>query len=128
MSGLDRLAEAVQWLVGVGAAAAVVMLFTLDGAESPDAAATPEPVSEEPLSDEPVPGELLYAEHCSSCHGIDGSGGQGPRLAGTMETLYPDPADQAAFIRRGGAGMPGFDDLTDDEIDRIVAHTRTALG
>lgn len=115
-TALHRITGAVQWIVGVGAATAVVMLFTLDGAP-------PEP------RPQVASAEALYAEHCASCHGIDGSGGQGPRLAGTMEELYPDPADQAAFIVRGGTGMPAFGDvLTDEEVDRIVRHTRISLG
>lgn len=119
MSALGRVTAAVQWCVGVGAATAVVMLFTLGGA-APDPAQSP--ASE-------ASAERLYAEHCASCHGIDGAGGQGPRLAGTMETLYPDPADQAAVIAAGSTGMPAFADvLSAEELDRIVRFTRAALG
>ncbi|GJM38288.1 MAG: hypothetical protein DHS20C19_16550 [Acidimicrobiales bacterium] len=115
-TALHRITDAVQWIVGVGAATAVVMLFTLDNAP-------PEP------QPQVASAEALYAQHCSSCHGIDGSGGQGPRLAGTMEELYPDPADQAAYIVEGGTGMPAFADvLTDEEVDRIVRYTRDVLG
>ncbi|MDW3218759.1 MAG: cytochrome c [Acidimicrobiales bacterium] len=113
---LHRITDAVQWIVGVGAATAVVMLFTLDNA----------PPGPQP---QVVSAEALYAQHCASCHGIDGSGGQGPRLAGTMEELYPDPADQAAYIRAGSTGMPAFADvLSGEELDRIVHYTRNVLG
>lgn len=115
MSALARVTAVVQWCVGVGAAAAVVMLFTLDGATTESTAAV-------------ASAETLYARHCASCHGIDGAGGQGPRLAGTMETLYPDPQDQADYIRAGSTGMPAFDRvLSPEELDRIVRYTRTVL-
>lgn len=112
---LGRLAGMVRWLVGVGAATAVVLLVTLDGeadAPAPTASA-----------------EALYAEHCASCHGIDGGGGRGPRLAGAMATLYPDPADQEAVVRTGSTGMPGFDDVLDPgEIAAVVRYTRSGFG
>ena len=54
-----------QWLVGVAAATAVVLLFTLDGAPDPD----PAPVGEtEQLLDQ---GRAVYAPTCSSCHGVE---------------------------------------------------------
>ena len=115
MTALARITGAVQWLTGVGAATAVVLAFTLD----------PSPSDAVPL----VPAETLYAQHCASCHAIDGTGGQGPRLAGVMEALYPDPLDQEAVVREGTTGMPAFVDvLDDDEIARVVRYTRNALG
>ena len=112
---LGRISAIARWLTGVGAATAVVLLFTLD----------PDPPPPTPT----VAADVLYAQHCASCHGIDGSGGQGPRLAGTMTVLYPDPLDQEAVVREGSTGMPAFADvLSDRDIASVVRFTRNRLG
>ena len=37
-------------------------------------------------------GKILFAQHCASCHGIDGRGGSGPELVGgTAALTAPDP-------------------------------------
>lgn len=71
----------------------------------------------------------VYGQSCAGCHGGDGSGGIGPRLAGTMVAKYPDPAEQVAVVTDGRPGMPSFETrLSAEQIDAIVEFTRTVLG
>lgn len=76
-----------------------------------------------------VDGGALYGKRCAGCHGGDGSGGIGPRLAGTMVAKFPDPADQISVVTNGRRGMPSFESsLTEEEIAAIVEYTRAVLG
>ena len=73
-------------------------------------------------------GRDVFASRCSNCHGSSGGGGTGPKLAGTVEQSYPDPADQEAIIREGRRNMPSFGGtLTDAEIAAVVRYTREVL-
>jgi cbb3-type cytochrome c oxidase subunit III len=75
-------------------------------------------------------GAAIYEVHCTGCHGADGTGGYGPSLAGPeLLERYPEPADEAAFIAEGSAGMQPFADvLTTAELDAVVAFTRALAG
>lgn len=76
-----------------------------------------------------VDGGALYGKRCAGCHGGDGSGGIGPRLAGTMVAKFPDPASQIAVVTDGRRGMPSFESsLSEEEIAAIVEYTRAVLG
>ena len=120
MNALARATAAAQWIVGVGAATAVVLLFSLAGAdESVDGSASTEM---DVLIEE---GGRLYAQFCSSCHGTAGQGGQGPRLAGTVVVNYPDAADEIDIVTNGRLAMPSFGSaLSEAEIAAVVAFTR----
>lgn len=124
MTPLRRALPVAQWVVGVAAATAVVLLFTLDG-DPPEA--TPSLAGE--IDRMVDAGKLIYAARCSSCHGAEGQGGQGPRLAGTVATLYPSTADEIAILTDGRLGMPPFGGaLTEAEIAEVVLFTRLGLG
>lgn len=115
-----------QWfeIFGAGVAAVfVVMLF----ANSPTApAAAP---AEAIAAAGGIDGGALYGGKCAGCHGGDGSGGIGPRLAGRVVTKFPEPAAQVVVVTDGRRGMPSFGArLTPEEIEAIVEYTRTALG
>lgn len=120
-----RAVSAVQYIVGVAAATAVVMLFTLQGA--PPLAPTTKAGGRQTLPTASIDAQGLYAEHCADCHGNDGSGGVGSRLAGVVGPRYPDPADQSAVVAEGRNTMPAFAKvLTPAEIAAITIYTRTA--
>ena len=113
-----RVVDATRYVVGVAAATAVVMLFTLQG--SP-----PQAEAQQALPS--IDARELYVEHCADCHGNDGSGGVGSRLAGVVVPRYPDPADQSAVVAEGRNTMPAFAKvLTPAEIAAITIYTRTA--
>ena len=68
----------------------------------------------------PAAGEQVFTDNCAACHGGDGGGGSGPRLAG--EQAYTDPGAVVDQIRNGGGGMPAFEDrLSAQELADVSA-------
>lgn len=70
-------------------------------------------------------GKTLFEQNCSTCHGIDGSGEEGPDLHG-VPTMLGDSAVEG-IIQRGirGTAMPGFFDLKPQDAADIVAFLHT---
>ena len=57
-----------------------------------------------------------------------GGGGAGPKLAGRMEDVYPDIADQIAVIANGRGSMPAFGSaLTPEQIEAVAKYEREVL-
>lgn len=74
------------------------------------------------------PGYDVYLANCARCHGQDGQGGVGPKLAGVVTADFPDAREEVAVVRDGRASMPSFKgDLTAAEIQDVVAYTRSQL-
>ncbi|HFD81215.1 MAG TPA: c-type cytochrome [Gammaproteobacteria bacterium] len=74
-----------------------------------------------------VDGERLYQQKCSVCHGVDGGGGVGIPLHLPDFLAVADDAYFRNTIRKGRPGrvMPAFPDLSDSEVDAIVAYIRS---
>ena len=96
-------------------------------------------------------GAQVFAKNCSPCHGGQGEGGVGPKLAGGEAKLtFPNEADHVAWVDTGSAphkgqpygdpnrpggqhiaksgGMPPFKGtLTDAEIKNVVTFERDGL-
>jgi mono/diheme cytochrome c family protein len=121
---LRRISYIVEALVGVAVVVALVLLFANDPEQPP---AAPAAVVEAAGG---VDGAAIFGDNCAGCHGGDGSGGIGPRLAGgRVVAVYPDPADQIAVVTNGRGGMPAWGGkLTDEEIAAVVEYTRTVLA
>lgn len=77
-----------------------------------------------------VAGRDVYQRRCANCHGADGGGGTGPKLAdGEVVAQYPDPADQRAIVADGRNAMPSFvGSLSTEQLDAVVRYTREVLG
>jgi mono/diheme cytochrome c family protein len=75
------------------------------------------------------PGYDVYLANCARCHGQDGQGGVGPKLAGgAVVRSFPDLADQIRLVENGEGTMPSFKNrLSTAEIEDVVAYTRTGL-
>jgi cbb3-type cytochrome c oxidase subunit III len=109
---LKRVVDTLQVLALLGAAAFVVLLF----ANEPDDAPTTSS------------GQEIFTANCAQCHGPEGEGGTGPRLAGTVVEEYPDEQDQIAVVRDGRGSMPSFRDrLSPEQIRAVVEYTREEL-
>jgi len=75
------------------------------------------------------PGYDVYVANCARCHGQDGEGGVGPKLAGgAVVKAFPAQADQIRLVEDGEGTMPSFKgDLSPAEIREVVEYTRTGL-
>ena len=75
-------------------------------------------------------GARVYATNCASCPGAGGEGLVGPKLGGgAVVKRYASAADEKAFVLHGAGAMPAWQGrLSNEEIDAVVAYTRTGLG
>lgn len=77
----------------------------------------------------PSTGSAIYKAYCATCHGLNGQGFVGPRLAGVVASKYPDVADQIAVVTNGRGEMPAWGgQLSEQQIRTVVGYTRTGLG
>ena len=117
--GVNALARLITVLLPVG------LVLTGCGGEAgaPQAGPTTTTVDELEL------GERVYAENCSRCHGPQGGGGVGPRLAdGRVVKRYPNPDDHRKVVVEGRGAMPAWGlHLSDEEIDAVVRYERERL-
>ena len=70
-------------------------------------------------------GQQLFTEHCASCHGTDGNGGElGPNIA----TRVPLRSDEelANVVRNGlgAAGMPAITAISDRDMPALIGRLR----
>jgi mono/diheme cytochrome c family protein len=131
------------WVVPV-LAVLPIWAFAYLGALNPPSSAAPvlTPIQQ---------GAQVFAKNCSPCHGAQGEGGVGPKLAGGEAKLtFPNEADHIAWVDTGSAphkgqpygdpnrpggqhvaksgGMPPFKGtLTDTEIKNVVSFERDGL-
>lgn len=100
------------------------------GGESTAARTPPRPTGELAGDAQLLEGRTVYTRYCSSCHGIDGSGGPGTAFTGgkLLESL-PTPADQLTVIQEGRGVMPSFGEtLSPDQLDAVIRYTREVLA
>lgn len=105
--------------------------------------------AKEALTGAALGAQVYRAQGCSSCHGGGGEGGVGPALAGGESAItFPEEADHASWIKTGSApfrgqpygaedrpggpriatgGMPGFPNLSEEEIQAVVLYEREEL-
>jgi mono/diheme cytochrome c family protein len=120
---LRLVANIVEALVAAAVVVFVVLLFVNDPTPPPE-------VHPDVVAATGVDGAAVVGRSCAGCHGGDGSGGIGPRLAGgRVVVAFPDAEDQIAVVTDGRGGMPAFGErLTPDEIAAVVEYTRTVLA
>ena len=71
-----------------------------------------------------MPGEHVYAETCSRCHGPEGRDGKAPALV-PFRWNYTQALE---IIRNGGAcGMPAFKDseVSDEQVQQLVDYLKS---
>lgn len=93
--------------------------------------------------------QVYRAQGCAACHGASGEGGVGPAMSGGEAVkTFPEEADHEEWIRTGSGpfrgqpygaedreggqriatgGMPGFSNLSDEEIAAVVLYEREEL-
>ena len=72
----------------------------------------------------------LFTEKCAGCHGTDLAGGRAASLFDQKVLARLDDDRLARIIRAGlpAAGMPAFDDLTDEQVGQLIHHIRAETG
>ena len=120
-SPTPRVAEAIVAVTPVTAIpTAVAVAETSEPAES---AATPAAVVA--LTGAAEAGRQQFtALGCIACHGADLSGGIGPQLAGRTPDDLPEDRIRSQAMQ-GGAGMPAFPNLTEQELQNFIAFIRS---
>ncbi len=72
-------------------------------------------------------GEELWEGTCAKCHGLDGEGGYGPRIAGSE--LLQDPEAVEKLLRDGRGNMPPVGrEWDDDEMKALTDYLEQNLG
>ena len=114
-----RVVNAIELLTAVGVVVVVIFLF----ANEPGSARARG-------SGARGSGAQIFQSNCATCHGANGEGGGGPKLAGgVVVTDFPYEPNQIAFVAQGRDGMPGFGGtLSPAQLRQVVDYTRTALG
>ncbi|HEX4775388.1 MAG TPA: cytochrome c [Acidimicrobiia bacterium] len=76
-----------------------------------------------------VRGRGVYRSFCAECHGMQGQGGTGPKLAGgAVKRAFPNVDDQVALVESGRGSMPAWKGrLTDQQINDVVRYEREVL-
>jgi len=72
-------------------------------------------------------GKRLYDGHCARCHGIGGTGGEGPHLARPTLPRAPDDEALITVIREGipGTEMPRTRRMIESELRVLVGYVRS---
>ena len=68
-------------------------------------------------------GAPLYKENCATCHGETARGSQGPNLVRSTVVLHDEKDEEIGPVIKNGrpqAGMPGFPNLSADDIHNIA--------
>jgi mono/diheme cytochrome c family protein len=115
---MKRIVSWVVGLLGVGAALA----FT-----GPAGARTPARRTHSGQSGHKgsASGRQVYAQNCARCHGADGKGKSGPRLAGTSLSLGKIEKQ----VTDGGSKMPAFGkQLSPTQVKAVSTYVRTLGG
>jgi cytochrome c oxidase subunit II len=72
-------------------------------------------------------GDETWRGSCAKCHGLDGEGGYGPRIAGTE--LIEDPAAVDRLLRTGRGNMPPVGrDWDDTQLEAVNTYLEQNLG
>jgi cytochrome c oxidase cbb3-type subunit 3 len=72
-------------------------------------------------------GEPLYKQNCSTCHGENGRGSQGPNLVRSVVVLHDEKDEEIGPVIKAGrpqGGMPAFPQLTPAEIHSISQYLK----
>jgi cytochrome c oxidase cbb3-type subunit III len=72
-------------------------------------------------------GKALFEGLCVGCHGVNGTGDEGPALNRPSLTFATDEAALRRIIRDGipGTGMPRVRRMTDDEVVALASYVRS---
>jgi uncharacterized membrane protein SirB2 len=107
----------------LGALAVLLIVAAYGLAEMSKKAKTGPKVDTTSIGDPIEAGKLIYSNSCINCHGGDGRlGGSGSKDLAVVQLSVDE---QKALIRNGKGAMPGYKDLSDDQLDAVVQYIAT---
>src|SRR5579862_574776 len=110
-----------RWLYGAGPGIALGILLMVPSATAqfggPPAAHSPRPRT---TPESIAAGKALFEGTCANCHGIDGSGANGPNIRDAGTRLGPEALYQTLHTGVMGSGMPSFATLGEDKLWELV--------
>jgi uncharacterized membrane protein SirB2 len=112
---------------GILAVLSLVLLFSAYGlAEMNKKQAVKAPKPEVKIgSSELEAGKNLYVAYCQACHGENGDAGKSG--AKNLRLTILNKSEKEAYIRIGKGAMPGFSNLSQEEIDAVILYTDSFL-
>lgn len=112
----------------IAAVLSVILLFLFNKDTAPEPVKVDPAVVAAASKEWPTVGQQVFSTNCAGCHGANGQGGAGPKLAGTEE-LLKDPTLAHTRVVKGKGGMPAFEGkLKDNEIYAVVNYVRNSWG
>jgi cytochrome c oxidase cbb3-type subunit III len=116
----------IRWLCGaVPAIALGILLMAFSAAAQfggPPAAHGPRPrTTPESIG----AGKALFEGTCANCHGIDGSGANGPNIRDAGTRLGPEALYQTLHTGVLGSGMPSFSSLGEEKLWELVDYVNS---
>ena len=67
-------------------------------------------------------GKALFEGTCANCHGVDGSGANGPNIRDAGTRLGPEALYQTLHTGVLGSGMPSFSSLGEEKLWQLVGY------
>src|SRR5690348_6886848 len=109
-----------RWCGAVPATAAAILLMVpaaMAQFGGPPAAHGPRPRT---TPESIAAGKALFQGTCANCHGIDGSGANGPNIRDAGTRLGPEALYQTLHTGVLGSGMPSFSSLGEEKLWQLV--------
>lgn len=111
----------------IAAIMAVILLFLFNKETAPEPIVVDEAVVQSISKEWPTTGKTVFEQNCAGCHGAEGQGGAGPKLAGN-EKIVKDPAYVHTVVTKGKGGMPAFAQLKDNEVFAVANYVLHSWG
>lgn len=114
----------------------ILVLWMFNGETAPKPVNTDPAIAASIEKDYPVLGKQIFeqgkaatgATPCAGCHGTEGQGGAGPKLAGA-ENILKDPVLVHTILVKGKGAMPAFEGkLTDQEMYAVANYVLHSWG